>query len=176
MVCGLAAVEAITATTGLQAGLKWPNDVLVGGSKVGGILSEVELRGEAVEHAVVSIGLNVNLDPAQLPAGLPVPASSLSSQLGQPVDRLGLLRALLHSLEERYVALCQGVSPHEEWARRLTTLGETVVVRQGQERLEGVAEGVAPNGALLLRLPDGQQRSILAGDVSLRSTETHALT
>ena len=172
MVCGLAVVDAIAATTGLQAGLKWPNDILIGGSKVGGILSEVELRGERVEHAVVGIGLNVNLQPGQLPEGLPVPASSLSSQLGRPTDRIGLLRALLQSLDERYVALCRGVSPHEEWAQHLTMLGQTVVVKLGQALLEGVAEGVAPNGALLLRLPDGQSRTILAGDVSLRGEET----
>lgn len=169
MVCGLAVVDAVATTTGLQAGLKWPNDVLVGGGKVGGILSEVELRGERVDFAVVGIGLNVNLKPGQLPEGLAVPASSLSSELGRPVDRLALLRALLQAVEQRYLALCQGASPHQEWAQRLTTLGQTVIVSLGEERLEGVAEGVAASGALLLRLADGQQRIILAGDVSLRA-------
>ena len=168
MVCGLAVVDAIAATTGLQAGLKWPNDILVGSNKVGGILSEVEFRGERVDYAVVGIGLNVNLDQEQLPQGLAMPASSLSSELGRPVDRVSLLRALLQAVERRYLALHQGTSPHEAWAQRLTMLGQTVVVRLAEERLEGVAEGVAANGALLLRLPDGQQRSILAGDVSLR--------
>jgi len=169
MICGLAVVDAIAATTGLQAGLKWPNDVLVGGRKVGGILSEVELRGEGVDFAVVGIGLNVNLELEQLPQGLAVPASSLSSQLGRPVDRLALLRTLLQAVERRYLALRQGASPREAWAQRLTMLGQTVVVRQGEEQLEGVAEGVAANGALLLRLPGGEQRTILAGDVSLRA-------
>jgi BirA family biotin operon repressor/biotin-[acetyl-CoA-carboxylase] ligase len=168
MVCGLAVVDAVAATTGLQAGLKWPNDILVGGDKVGGILSEVELRGERVEYAVVGIGLNVNQGPEQLPQGLAIPASSLSIELGRDVDRLALLRAVLQAVERRYLALRQGASPHEEWAQRLTMLGQTVVVSQGEERLEGLAEGVAADGALLLRLPDGQQHRVLAGDVSLR--------
>jgi BirA family transcriptional regulator, biotin operon repressor / biotin---[acetyl-CoA-carboxylase] ligase len=176
MVCGLAVLDAIAASTGLQAGLKWPNDVLVHGSKVGGILTEVELRGEQVEHAIVGVGLNVNLDRAQLPRDLPGPASSLSSELGRPVDRLSLLQSLLQAVEVRYVALCAGESPHQAWAEALTTLGQRVVVEQGEERLEGVAEDVEANGALLLRLADGRQRSILAGDVHVRPSETHALT
>jgi BirA family transcriptional regulator, biotin operon repressor / biotin---[acetyl-CoA-carboxylase] ligase len=169
MVCGLAVVDAIAAATGLQAGLKWPNDVLIGAGKLGGILSEAEIRGQRVEYVLVGIGLNVNLDPHQLPEGLSVPATSLSSELGQTVERLGLLRALLQRLEERYVALCQGKSPRQEWAQRLTMLGQPVVVQEGQARLEGVAEGVAADGALLLRLPDGRLQTILAGDVSLRT-------
>jgi BirA family transcriptional regulator, biotin operon repressor / biotin---[acetyl-CoA-carboxylase] ligase len=176
MACGLAVVDAVAASTGLQAGLKWPNDVLIGACKVGGILTEVELRGEEVDHAVVGIGLNVNLDPRQIPEDLPVPASSLSHELGRPVDRLDLLRVLLQAVEDRYMALRRGRSPHEEWAQRLTTLGQRVVVRQGGERLEGVAEGVGAEGALLLRLPDGRQKRILAGDIGPSATETNVPT
>lgn len=176
MVCGLAVLDAVAASSGLQVGLKWPNDVLIGGRKLGGILTEVDLRGDRVEHAVVGIGLNVNLDPGQIPQDLPVPATSLSQELGRPVDRLALLRFLLQAVEDRYVALCRGESPHGEWAQRLITLGQPVVVQQGGEPLVGVAEGVGADGALLLRLPDGRQVRILAGDVSMGATETHVPT
>jgi BirA family biotin operon repressor/biotin-[acetyl-CoA-carboxylase] ligase len=189
MACGLAVAEAIEVQTGLDVGLKWPNDVMIGGQKTGGILTELELRGSVVEFAVVGIGLNVNLDPEALAAlaedprpspplaeySRPVaeysrPATSLSHALGRPVPRLPLLLALLDAAEARYLALCQGHSPYQEWAERLTTLGHRVVVSGAARPLEGVAEGVDADGALQLRLDDGRLETVLAGDVSLRSS------
>jgi BirA family biotin operon repressor/biotin-[acetyl-CoA-carboxylase] ligase len=191
MVCGLAAVDAIEAQTGLQAGLKWPNDVLVGESKVGGILTEVILAGQQVDYAVVGIGLNVNLDPGRLPDDLLAAATSLARQLGRPVPRLPLLWALLRAVESRYLALKGGRSPQAEWAARLVTLGRPVTVTAAARPaplaaglapaplatgphdrppvVEGVAEGVDANGALLVRLADGRLETVMAGDVTLRT-------
>lgn len=169
MVCGLAVADAIEAQTGLEVGLKWPNDVVIGGAKAGGILIELELRGSAVDYAVAGIGLNVNLDPARLEDGLLLPATSLSQALGRPVARLPLLLALLEAVEARYLALCRGQPLHEAWAARLTTLGQRVVVSGGGQTLEGLAEGVTAGGALRVRLDDGRLETVLAGDVSLRS-------
>ncbi len=186
MACGLAVADAIRTQTGLDVGLKWPNDVVVGGHKAGGILTEVELQGSAVAFAVVGIGVNVNLDPGALVRGReysagPVggreysareysarTATSLSHALGQPVPRLPLLLALLEATEARYVALREGHSPQQEWADRLATLGHRVVVSGGGRMLEGVAEGVDAEGALQLRLDDGRLETVLAGDVTLR--------
>lgn len=171
MACGLAVADAIEARTGLRVGLKWPNDVVIGGRKAGGILTELELQGGAVAFAVVGIGLNVNLDPgtlADLPEDTRPPATSLSQALGQPVPRLTLLLTLLEAVEVRYLALRQGRSPHREWAERLTTLGRRVVVSGAGRRLEGVAVGVEADGALQLRLDDGRLEAVWAGDVSLR--------
>jgi BirA family biotin operon repressor/biotin-[acetyl-CoA-carboxylase] ligase len=168
MICGLAAVDAIESETGLEAGLKWPNDILVGGAKAGGILTEVGLRVDGVEYAVVGIGLNVNLDPAQLPRDLLVEATSLAQVLGESVPRLPLLWALLQAVETRYLALQAGRSPHGEWAERLVTLGRAVTVVGGGRVVEGVAEGVDADGGLLVRSADGCLRTVLAGDVRLR--------
>jgi BirA family biotin operon repressor/biotin-[acetyl-CoA-carboxylase] ligase len=169
MACGLAVADAISAQTGLEVGLKWPNDVMIGGRKAGGILTELELQGSAVAFAVVGIGLNVNLDPDALGEDLLVQATSLSQALGRPVPRLPLLLALLEAAEGRYLGLRQGHSPWREWADRLTTLGQRVTVSGAGRPLEGVAEGVDATGALQLRLDDGQLERVLAGDVSLRS-------
>ena len=193
MVCGLAVVDAIEAETGLRAGLKWPNDVLIGEAKAGGILTEIVLAGQQVDYAVVGIGLNVNLDPGHLPPNLLTAATSLSHQLGRPVARLPLLWALLRATETRYLALKAGHSPQAEWAARLVTLGRPVTVtvpdggrggpagpvqEEGDHRgsplreggvMEGVAEGVDANGALLVRLGDGRLETVVAGDVTLRS-------
>ncbi|HSJ56877.1 MAG TPA: biotin--[acetyl-CoA-carboxylase] ligase, partial [Anaerolineae bacterium] len=140
MACGLAVLDAVKATTGLELGLKWPNDVVAGGTKVAGILAELELQPGTpcrVDYAIVGIGINVNLAPGDLPAELPVPAASLSSLTGGNVSRLSLLVALLATIEERYLAVRAGRSPHDEWTQRLATLGERVAVSDGTRVMEG---------------------------------------
>ena len=168
MICGLAAVDAIEAETRLQVGLKWPNDLVVGGAKLGGILTEIELDGSRVDHVVVGMGLNVNLDPVQLPKDLLVAATSLSQVLGREVPRLPLLRELLRTIEVRYKALQAGQLPQAEWAARLVNLGQPVSVSAMDSRLAGMAEGVNEDGALLVRLPDGRLETVLVGDVTLQ--------
>jgi len=168
MACGLAIADAVKGETGLEAGLKWPNDVVFEGGKAGGILTEVEFAGQRIDSVVVGIGLNVNLDPGRLPQDLLVPATSLSRECGREVARLPLLWALLRAVEARYVALQAGYSPHGEWAERLVTVGQRVTVSAAGTELEGVAEGVEEEGALLVRLDDGRLEKIVAGDVTLR--------
>lgn len=168
MSCGLAVADAIEQGTGLRADLKWPNDVVIAGAKLGGILTEIELKGSQVEFAIVGMGLNVNLDPELLPEGLSMPATSLRHEMRAEVARLPLLHAILRRIEDRYSALRAGVSPRDEWAGRLTALGKLVAVREGDSVVEGVAEGVDADGALLVRLADGSLQVVLAGDVSLR--------
>lgn len=169
MICGLAVVDAVESETGLKVDLKWPNDVVVRGGKLAGILTEIELVGERVDFAVVGIGLNVNFDPVQLPGDLLAPATSLSHLLGHAVPRLPLLWRLLHSIDARYMMLTSGDSPHAEWTQRLAGLGQPVVVSTTTSRLEGVAEGVNVDGSLLVRLQDGQLETVVAGDVTLRT-------
>ena len=168
MVCGLAIVEAVEATTGLVVGLKWPNDLVAGAGKLGGILAEIELQGQTLAHAVVGVGLNVNISPAELPQDLLLPATSLSQLLGRPVPRLPLLQALLRAVERRTLALAAGHSPHDEWAERLVTVGRNVTVSGAGQAFHGTAEGVNPDGALLVRREDGRLETVLAGDVTLR--------
>jgi BirA family biotin operon repressor/biotin-[acetyl-CoA-carboxylase] ligase len=168
MLCGLAAIDAIESVTGLEVGLKWPNDIVCGEAKVGGILTEIELDGQRIDFAIVGMGLNVNLDPAQLPEPLMMPATSLARECGAPVARLPLLWALLRAVESRYDALAAGHSPHGAWATRLVTIGQPVSVSLTDAVLHGVAEGVDPDGGLVLRLDDGRLETVLAGDVSLR--------
>lgn len=171
MICGLAIADVLESEYGLEPALKWPNDVLVGGAKVGGILTEVLLDAHRVECVITGIGLNVNLDPAELPGELVMQATSLSQALGRTVARLPLLRAVLQRIEARYSALKAGHSPHDEWVQRLGTLGQSVVVTSGGTILEGVAEGVNSDGALLVRLGDGRLHTVVAGDVTVRAND-----
>ena len=168
MSCGLAVADAIEQQTGLRSGLKWPNDIVIAEAKAGGILTEIEVKGTDVEFAVVGMGLNVNLDPALLPADMPVAATSLCHQSGADVPRLLLLWSVLEKIEERYLALKAGKSPHDQWAARLVTLGQVVTVSGMGPAVEGVAEGVDEDGSLLVRLADGLLETVLAGDVTTR--------
>ncbi len=168
MIAGLALLDAISAVTRLRAELKWPNDVLVSGRKVAGILAETESSGPRLRWAVVGIGANVDIDFTPYP-DLADSATSLSREAGRVVERGPLLVALIRALSRRYAALVAGGSPLEEWSSRLATLGQPVEVESGRSRFAGMAEGVTPEGALLVRLEDGSQQELLAGDVKLRS-------
>jgi BirA family biotin operon repressor/biotin-[acetyl-CoA-carboxylase] ligase len=177
MLCALAAADAVAQLTGLQPGLKWPNDLLLDGKKLAGVLTELGFVGDKLAWAVVGVGLNVNADFAgqpELPALGPqaqvaATAISLSMALGRPVSRLRLLHAYLAGVEARYQALRAGQSPHREWAARLATLGQAVTVHAPDGVYQGIAEGVDEAGALLLRQPSGELARVLAGDVTLKS-------
>lgn len=168
MIASLATSRCIEKVTGLKTAIKWPNDVLVNGKKVSGILTESALRRHSVNWAVIGIGINVNFDPAAYPE-IASTATSLSCELGRQVSQLEVLLALLREIEELYLALRSGQPVHEEWQRRLETLGRTVQVISGDHVEEGYAESVDSDGALLLRRKDGNLVQITAGDVTLRS-------
>ena len=170
MICSLAVCDAISEQSGLNPQVKWPNDVLIERRKVCGILTELDLLGSELKHVIVGIGINVNTDFCAAPP-LMSPATSLLAETGHATSRLDLLTALLASLERRYAALRDGQSFHHEWASRMATLGERVEVASGPEHWTGMAAGVDPDGALLVRMDDGNTQRILAGDVTLRSPE-----
>jgi BirA family biotin operon repressor/biotin-[acetyl-CoA-carboxylase] ligase len=169
MLCSLAAADAVAEVTGLQPGLKWPNDLLLNGKKLAGLLTELGFEGERLAWGIVGVGLNVNVDLSGWP-GLADTAISLAMVLGQPVSRLRLLQSYLTGVEARYEALRAGHSPHREWAARLVTLGQPVTVNAPDGVYQGVAEDVDEAGALWLCQTDGRVVRILAGDVSLRES------
>jgi len=168
MVCSLAVCEAIREVTGLVARVKWPNDVLIGGRKVCGILTELGITGSKLDYVLVGMGINVNVDFAQSPEMMSSP-TSLRMETGHDVLRLKLLIALLTAIERRYEDLRQGRFDQDEWASHLETIGREVTVSSGEERWHGLATGVDKDGALLIRLPDGGVQRVLAGDVTLRA-------
>lgn len=169
MLASLAVAHCVEKVTGLKAGIKWPNDVLVNGHKVCGILVETDLRAEKVAYAVIGIGLNVNLHPADYP-GIPADAASLSGELGRKVSRVDITRCLLREIEALYLTLPGSDAVFRQWCGRLVTLGRRVIVTSGGDVLEGIAESVAENGHLLLRQANGNLTEVVAGDVTLRDS------
>ncbi len=168
IIAALAVARAIEGVAGLQTSLKWPNDVLVAGRKIAGILSESELVGEEVGYALVGIGVNVNVDMAIYPVTAPL-ATSIMTELGREVSREALAAAILNEFEALYLAAEQGQPIDQEWRARLGTLGKEVRVSFGEQVEEGLAEDVDSDGSLILRRPDGTRVTITAGDVTLRS-------
>ena len=165
MAASLAVVHSIKAVTGLQSQIKWPNDVLIGGKKVCGILIESSLRGRTVNYAVIGIGINANLKTADL-VDISLAATSLSDELGREVSRLELVRKLLSEFERLYLSL-PGEAVYQEWRDSLITLGRKVCARSDSAVYEGTAESVGRDGSLLLCRPDGNLISVPAGDVTL---------
>jgi BirA family biotin operon repressor/biotin-[acetyl-CoA-carboxylase] ligase len=165
LVAAVALVSAIQSNTLLPAGIKWPNDILVGEKKVAGILLETGAGG-GNPYLVIGIGINVNWDP--LPPELPQ-ATSLSIAAGHPIDRNSLLLAILTALWEQChlfgqsgggEAMIQALSAH------CVTLGKSVRVETPQQAFEGVAQAILPDGKLLLLMPNGASRKILLGDIT----------
>ena len=163
---GVAVVRAIAKTTGLRPRIKWPNDVLVGGKKVAGILVESVISGEEVRYAVLGIGVNVALDPDAL-GELSATATSLNAATGREAVREDLLRSLLQELDGLYLALRKGESPIADWRGLLDTLGCRITASTGRGSPTGIAEGVDDLGNLLLRLDDGRLVTLSSGDVTL---------
>jgi BirA family biotin operon repressor/biotin-[acetyl-CoA-carboxylase] ligase len=166
MLASLSVVHSIEAVTGLKSQVKWPNDILINGRKVCGILIESEVRGDMVEYAIMGIGVNVNLRLSSFPEILST-VTSLCDELGGEVSRLSLIQRLLVEIERFYLSLLAGESIYEEWRDRLVTLGKRVQVKTGKTVYKGIAESVAGDGSLLLRQSDGSLTKIVAGDATL---------
>jgi len=165
MICSLAVRDAAAQLLGIPIGIKWPNDLVHRGRKLGGILTEISTDAEGERFVVVGIGLNVNWDPSA--TDFDYPATSFANAVGHPVARADLLRAIVERIAHRYAELRAGESPVGEWEAALDTVGHEVVVDLQGERFVGVAVGVDADGALLVRTQDGVRR-IVAGDVRVR--------
>ncbi|HLJ58317.1 MAG TPA: biotin--[acetyl-CoA-carboxylase] ligase [bacterium] len=163
----VAAARAIGESTGLAARVKWPNDVLVRGAKVVGILSET---GSGAAWVVLGVGINANVPRVLLPKETGYPVTSLAECSGGPVDRVGLVRTLLCEIEKAYDALQdEGAGPVlTAWRELSETIGRVVRVHGATREFEGLATDVDADGALLVRLPDGRVERVVAGEVTVR--------
>jgi BirA family biotin operon repressor/biotin-[acetyl-CoA-carboxylase] ligase len=156
LVAGLAAADAIRAVSGLTVDLRWPNDLLIGQRKTGGILVEANIESKSLPHAVVGIGINVH--QRLFPAGLATPATSLDLEAGRRISRQALLAVLLKSLEREALALTDpDVAPKipgrveqaSTWVR-----GRSVEVH-GPQPCKGVTAGLDEHGFLRVQTARG---------------------
>jgi BirA family biotin operon repressor/biotin-[acetyl-CoA-carboxylase] ligase len=161
--------RAIELHTGLKPEIKWPNDILVRGRKVSGILTELSAELDRVKHLILGIGVNVNLNPGDFPPELRRLATSLKTELGKPLSRPELAVVILRELDYDYARVVTGqfAAVADEWAQHCTTLTREVVIRIGARQLRGRAESLGEDGALLLRTDHGHLERIIGGDVTL---------
>jgi BirA family biotin operon repressor/biotin-[acetyl-CoA-carboxylase] ligase len=166
MMAGLSAHVAIQAQTGLQPDVKWPNDLMLNGKKVGGILTEMHAETTLVRFVIVGIGINVNQE--KFPAELSGIATSLRAETGKNQSRLELLARLLREFESDYNRFLREGSTHitEQFAKVSSyARGKKVRVTNGNESYVGVTAGLRPEGLLQIQREDGSVTTVLAGDV-----------
>jgi BirA family biotin operon repressor/biotin-[acetyl-CoA-carboxylase] ligase len=166
LLAGLAVAETLGSVGGLSPECKWPNDVLLGGRKVCGILTESTITGGTLTRAIVGIGLNVN--QTAFPGDLQPPPTSLMIETGHEFNLTAVLSALLGTLERRYSDFRTGKYDTiiREWKKLSTTIGQTLSIKTGEGEIRGLATGVAPDGALLVEV-NGSQRKIHAADITI---------
>ncbi len=162
----VAVARAVKRVTGVAPGIKWPNDLLLAGKKLGGILTEMETESERIRHLVVGLGLNVN-NPA-FPAELEPLATSLLLATGRRHSRLEILQAWLEEFEELYGRFLarEFAGILDEWRSLTVTLGRRVTVRQGPVTICGRALDVAPDGALLVETAAGDVVRVTSGEIA----------
>lgn len=164
MLGGLAVSEALEQLGVAEVGIKWPNDVQIGRLKVCGVLPEASWDGGSLVGVVLGIGLNARVDFTGSPFA--DSATSLEDALGERVSRVDLLALLLKRLDY-WAGDLNGAALFEAWRGRLNMLNLPVSVINAGSPVEGIAEGVDADGALLVRGNDGQVRRALAGDIAL---------
>ena len=168
VIAPLAVSLAIEETTSLTPRIKWPNDVLIDDRKVSGVLIDAKLTGDEVQHALIGIGINVNLD-VMAHAEIREIATSLRTELGNEIEREKVLAATLNHIEDLYKRLRAGEAISVGWKERLDTLGKHVKVTiAGGESQEGVAVDADSDGSLIIRRDDGSHVRVEAGEVTLR--------
>lgn len=167
---GMAVADGLEACCGLNAEIKWPNDVLLHRKKVCGILAEMNWQGN--QAAGVVLGIGVNVAPSAIPPAetLMFPAISVEEVAGHPVNRWELLAAILQAAFSWRQRL-GSKEFFQSWEDRLAFKGEMVQIQAPDGKLEGQLVGIDPQGSLVLRTPAGKLEVITAGDVSLRPAE-----
>jgi BirA family biotin operon repressor/biotin-[acetyl-CoA-carboxylase] ligase len=174
LLAGVAVVQALSSqTTPALARLKWPNDVLLNGKKLCGILCEL-CESPAGPGVVVGIGVNVNQLAGDFPPELQTTAISLRMAGGAVTDRNTLLRDLICHLDREYDEFLSngpGAGQHlaAQWSARSDMFGKTIVVTRGGERLRGTAVGLSENGNLLLQTADGKTSAFASGEASVET-------
>ncbi len=167
LAAGLAARDAVAEETGLSPDIRWPNDLLLGGKKFCGILTEMRAEPDRIHYAVVGIGINVN--QARMPAELAAIATSLRIETGRAHSRMELLIRLLRHLDRYYNQfIAEGPEPIRERFAAVSSYyqGKRVRISTATETFVGTTAGLEPSGVLRVARDDGRIEPVISGDVA----------
>ena len=164
-----ALARAVQAVAGLEAQVKWPNDIFINGRKVAGILMELSAEVDHIHHVVIGVGMDVNQTASEFPPPIRDIATSLRMSGGKAVNRAELAVAVLREMDNDYRRVQDGQFKEvaDEWAALCNTIGQEVNIQIGPRLVAGRAEALDESGALLLRTPHGRIERITGGDVTL---------
>lgn len=169
LVMALAVAEGIRETCGVEAGIKWPNDIVVNGKKVCGILTEMSVEKDFIHHVVIGVGINVGLQ--EFAPELADTATSLQAECGRKVPKAALVANIMKAFEKYYESFREKTDLSDlvdSYNKMLVNRGKTVRVLDPKGEYSGVAEGINELGELLVELPDGHVENVYAGEVSVR--------
>lgn len=169
LVAALAVCRVTDRVAGLESGVKWPNDCLIGKRKMAGILVEVSAELDSLSYAILGIGININHQKKDFPRGLRSIATSIAIESGQTIERVGFLQKLIYEFEKSYNNFTRYglrfIGP--ELVERSTVINRDITVRIGKKKISGRAVGLDQKGALRMLTKQGV-RTITAGEVTLR--------
>ncbi len=165
----VAVATAIRTVCQIPAAIKWPNDILISGRKVCGLLTEMSAEQDRIRHIVLGIGVDVNMEPDALPSDIRALTTTVAAEKGQKINRTALLLEILGELDHWYqVLLRDAAEVLKEWEKLNMTIGSRIAVSgAGEEVLEGSAQGIDNEGRLVVGLDDGTRRTVAAGDVTI---------
>ncbi|MGN0158285.1 MAG: biotin--[acetyl-CoA-carboxylase] ligase [Brotaphodocola sp.] len=169
LVAAMAVEEAIRTLTGLETGIKWPNDIVINGRKVCGILTEMSTDVESIQYVVVGIGINANM--AEFPEEICGTATSLKIAGGKEINRAELVAEVMWSWEKYYEIFLKTLdfsALKEDYNKRLVNTGREVRVLAPKGEYTGISRGINDTGELLVQMSDGEVREVMSGEVSVR--------
>ncbi len=165
LLAGVAVAKTIR-NIGLPAKIKWPNDVLINGKKVCGILTEIGAEMDSIQYVVVGVGIDANVDTETFPEEFRDSSTSLKNELGFDINRVEFVQKLLIELEALYLKFQKEgfTSIIEEWRMMSVTIGQWVKITTQSRIIYGEAVGVDSDGALILETGEGRLEKIVAGN------------
>ncbi len=171
IVAALAAARSLWSCCRLKAGIKWPNDIVAGGRKICGILTEMSAEADEIKYIIVGIGINTNMGADEFEPEISETATSVSIETGKGVMRQVLAASVLFEFEEIYKHFVKDGSIKgfiDEYKGNSAILGRSIRVLGKKEEIEGLAEDITEEGHLVVKLPDGTRSEIMSGEVSVR--------
>jgi BirA family transcriptional regulator, biotin operon repressor / biotin---[acetyl-CoA-carboxylase] ligase len=169
LLTAVAIVQGTHDITGVLPEIKWPNDILINGKKVTGILTELEAEADRINSVIIGIGMNVNQTKADFPVELQEIATSLLLEKGEKVSRADLIKSIFMNLEKLYLLyLEEGFFPIKLlWESYAISIGRKITARTLTHSIVGKAQGITDDGVLMIEDEQGKTHHVYSADIEL---------